>query len=57
MRAGIVFIVTPEDRRQLEAIVRDRNRPQKQVWRARIILLTQFFTCRDISAGRDTMAR
>ncbi len=40
MRAGIVVIVTPEDRRRLEAVVRDRNRPQKHVWRARIILLT-----------------
>ncbi len=40
MRAGIVFTVTPEDRRPLEAVVRDRNRPQKHVWRARIILLT-----------------
>jgi len=40
MRAGIDFTVTPEDRRRLEAVVRDRNRPQKHVWRARIILLT-----------------
>jgi transposase len=40
MRAGIVVTVTAEDRRRLEAIVRDRNRPQKHVWRARIILLT-----------------
>jgi len=40
MRAGIDFSVTPEDRRRLEAVVRDRNRPQKHVWRARIILLT-----------------
>ena len=40
MRAGIVVTVTPEDRRRLEAVVRDRNRPQKHVWRARIILLT-----------------
>jgi transposase len=40
MRAGIAITVTPEDRRRLEAIVRDRNSPQKHVWRARIILLT-----------------
>jgi hypothetical protein len=40
MRAGIVVTVTPNDRRRLEAVVRDRNRPQKHVWRARIILLT-----------------
>ena len=29
MRARIVVNVTPEDRRQLEAIVGDRNAPQK----------------------------
>jgi transposase len=40
MRAGISMTVTPEDRRRLEAIIRDRNSPQKHVWRARIILLT-----------------
>ena len=32
--------VTPEDRRQLEAIAGDRNAPQKHVWRAKIILAT-----------------
>jgi hypothetical protein len=31
--------ITPEDRRRLEAVVRDHNRPQKHFWRARIILL------------------
>jgi Homeodomain-like domain len=40
MRAGIVVKVTPEDRRRLEAIVGDRNAPQKHVWRAKIILAT-----------------
>jgi len=40
MRAGIVVNVTPEDRRRLEAIVSDRNAPQKHVWRAKIILAT-----------------
>ena len=40
MRAGIVVNVTPDDRRQLEAIVDDRNAPQKHVWRAQIILAT-----------------
>ena len=40
MRAGIVVNVTPEDRRQLEAIAGDRNAPQKHVWRAKIILAT-----------------
>ena len=32
--------VTPADRRRLEAIVGDRNAPQKHVWRAKIILAT-----------------
>jgi hypothetical protein len=40
MRAGIVVNVTPEDRSRLEAIVGDRNAPQKHVWRAKIILAT-----------------
>src|SRR3977135_1575860 len=38
MRAGITVKVTPDDRRRLEAIVSDRNAPQKHVWRAKIIL-------------------
>jgi len=40
MRTGIHFEVTTADRNRLEAIVVDRNSPQKHVWRARIILLT-----------------
>src|SRR5271166_6906309 len=40
MRKGIVIDVTPADRARLQSIIRDRNRPQKQVWRARIVLLT-----------------
>src|ERR1700747_1977101 len=28
------------DRRELEAVVANRNSPQKQVWRAKIVLLT-----------------
>src|ERR1700746_3767186 len=40
MRAGIVVNVTPADRRLLEAIVHDRDAPQKHVWRAKIILAT-----------------
>jgi transposase len=40
MRAGIVVNVTSEDRRRLEAIVGDRNRPQKHVARAKVILTT-----------------
>jgi transposase len=40
MRKGIEIEVTGGDRARLEAIVADRNRPQKHVWRARIILAT-----------------
>ena len=40
MRQGIAITVDAADRARLEAIVADRNRPQKHVWRARIILLT-----------------
>ena len=40
MRPGITLEVTAADRVRLEAIVADRNSPQKHVWRARIILLT-----------------
>jgi hypothetical protein len=40
MRKGITIAVTPADRVRLDAIARDRNSPQKHVWRARIVLLT-----------------
>jgi transposase len=40
MRRGISITASPEDRRQLEAIVSGPKSPQKHVWRARIILLT-----------------
>ena len=40
MRAGIVIEVSASDRARLDAIVGDRNSPQKHVWRARIVLLT-----------------
>ena len=40
MRTGISITVTPSDRLRLEALVRDRNAPQKQVWRAEIVLLS-----------------
>ena len=32
--------LTPEDRWRLEAIIGDRNAPQKHVWRAKITLAT-----------------
>jgi len=40
MRKGISITVTSADRVRLDAIVGDRNSPQKHVWRARIVLLT-----------------
>ena len=40
MRTGISFVVPPSDRHRLEAVVGDRNAPQKHVWRCRIVLLT-----------------
>ena len=39
MRKDIVVDVSAADRARLEAIVTDRNSPQKHVWRARIVLL------------------
>jgi transposase len=40
MRKGIEVEGSAADRARLEAIVADRNSPQKHVWRARIILAT-----------------
>jgi transposase len=40
MREGIEIDVSTADRARLEAIVADRNSPQKHVWRAQIILAT-----------------
>jgi DDE superfamily endonuclease/Homeodomain-like domain len=40
MRKGIEIEVSAGDRARLEAIVADRNSPQKHVWRARIMLAT-----------------
>jgi hypothetical protein len=37
---GITVKVTAKDRTRSEAVVADRNGPQKHVWRAKIILLT-----------------
>ena len=48
MRKGITIEVTPADRGRLQSIIRDRNSPQKHVWRARIVLLS--------SDGAGTMA-
>src|SRR5437870_1789144 len=40
MRKGISITVAPADRVRLQSIIRDRNSPQKHVWRARIVVLT-----------------
>ena len=40
MRTGISFTVSRSDRLRLEAVVGDRNTPQKHVWRCRIVLLS-----------------
>jgi transposase len=40
MRKGISITVTAKDRVRLDTIIRNRNSPQKHVWRARIIALT-----------------
>jgi len=40
MRTGIRVHLSPPDRNRLQAIVGDRNSPQKHVWRARIVLAT-----------------
>jgi len=40
MRAGIIVTVTPDNRHRLEAIIRDRNRSQKHVRRAVVVLAT-----------------
>ncbi len=40
MRNGISITLKPGDRRCLKALTRDRNAPQKHVWRAEIVLLS-----------------
>jgi hypothetical protein len=40
MRSGIVIDLTSADRERLERICRDRNAPQKHVWRGEIVLLS-----------------
>ena len=40
MRTGVSFTVSPADRLRLEAVIADRNAPQKHVWRCRIVLGT-----------------
>ena len=40
MRSGIVIDLASADRERLERISKDRNTPQKHVWRAEIVLLS-----------------
>lgn len=40
MRKGMSVPVTAADQARLEAVVANRNSPQKHVWRCRIVLLT-----------------
>lgn len=40
MRTGISIRLSESDQRHLEALVSDRNTPQKHVWRARIVLMS-----------------
>ena len=40
MRSGITISLVPADFVRLEAVVTDRNSPQKHVWRAQIVLLS-----------------
>lgn len=40
MRTGISITLCDADRRRLEALLADRNTPQKHVWRARIVLMS-----------------
>src|SRR6202035_2110081 len=40
MRTGIVLTVSPAVRNRLQAVARNRNSPQKHVWRAKIVLLS-----------------
>ena len=40
MRTGISLSVTPADIDRLRDLVKDRNAPQKHVWRAQIVLLS-----------------
>ncbi|MBB4201090.1 hypothetical protein GGD83_004921, partial [Rhodoblastus sphagnicola] len=40
MRNGISITLNETDRRRLDAVVADRNTPQKRAWRARIVLMS-----------------
>ena len=40
MRTGISITLKPSERKRLKVILKDRNAPQKHVWRAEIVLLS-----------------
>jgi len=40
VRSGISLSVTPADVDRLRALVKDRNAPQKHVWRVQLVLLS-----------------
>jgi hypothetical protein len=40
MRTGVTLFVTSADLDRLRALVKDRNAPQKHVWRAQIVLMS-----------------
>jgi hypothetical protein len=40
MLTGVSISLSPSDRARLVEIAADRNSPQKQVWRAQIVLLS-----------------
>jgi len=40
MRTVICITLKPSERKQLKVILKDRNAPQKHVWRAEIVLLS-----------------
>jgi hypothetical protein len=37
---GKIHLISPTDQRRLKALIKDRNAPQKHVWRAEIVLFT-----------------
>jgi transposase len=40
MRTGKSISISPTDQRRLKALIKDRNAPQKHVWRGEIVLFT-----------------
>jgi Winged helix-turn helix len=45
MRTGVTLSVTSADLDRLRVLVKDRNAPQKHVWRAQILLLSAEGVC------------